>query len=152
MKSGRHGSRTWAPFDTDTCAIEMGVVVMPGGPLIPPISPAITRIRCPGVGRRGQADLAGTQVLVPGWPTSACGQVHPQLDPVEQTPDATRSSGGRSMCSNPEPAVIHWVSPLVINPPPPWESACSERPVDDTGHGLESAVGCHGVPLGSPAA
>jgi hypothetical protein len=28
----------------------------------------------------------------------------------------------------PPPAVIHWVSPLVIVPPPPWESACSKVP------------------------
>ena len=34
------------PFDTETCAIDMGVVVDPG-PEMPPTSPAITRIRAP---------------------------------------------------------------------------------------------------------
>ncbi len=34
----------------------------------------------------------------------------------------TSASGGVSMCRIPDPAVIHWVSPLVIRPPPPLES------------------------------
>ncbi|CAM5743374.1 hypothetical protein SALBM311S_01161 [Streptomyces alboniger] len=40
----------------------------------------------------------------------------------------TRDSGGASMCSRPEPAVIHWVSPLVMVPPPPWLSWWSKMP------------------------
>ena len=128
LKSGRHGNRTWAPFDTDTCAIEMGVVVMPG-PLMPPISPAMTRISAP----------ASAVVARPTWlarrswyrgVANFCvrGRFTHNWIPWNRPPDATRSSGGRSMCSNPEPAVIHWVSPLVISPPPPWESACSNVP------------------------
>ena len=41
----------------------------------------------------------------------------------------------------PAPAVIHWVSPFVMSPPPPFESLVLERAVDHVGHGLESAVG-----------
>ena len=40
----------------------------------------------------------------------------------------TSCSGGVSMCRMPAPAVIHWVSPLVITPPPPLESWCSKVP------------------------
>jgi hypothetical protein len=29
---------------------------------------------------------------------------------------------------DPAPAVIHWVSPFVITPPPPFESLCSNVP------------------------
>jgi hypothetical protein len=48
--------------------------------------------------------------------------------PWKRPPDMTSDSGGASMWSSPEPAVIHWVSPLVIVPPPPWESWCSKTP------------------------
>ncbi len=40
----------------------------------------------------------------------------------------TSCSGGASMCRMPEPAVIHWVSLLVIEPPPPSESWWSMIP------------------------
>ena len=52
----------------------------------------------------------------------------------------------------PAPAVIHWVAPLVIRPPPPVEFLVLECPVDHVGDGLETAVGMPGVPLGSPGA
>jgi redox-sensitive bicupin YhaK (pirin superfamily) len=38
------------------------------------------------------------------------------------------SDGGASMWRMPAPAVIHWVSPLVISPPPPLESWCWKVP------------------------
>ena len=50
--------------------------------------------------------------------------------PWNRPPLATRSSGGRSMCRIPAPAVIHWVAPLVIRPPPPMESWCWKGPVE----------------------
>ena len=40
----------------------------------------------------------------------------------------------------PAPAVIHWVSPLVITPPPPFESLVLERAVHHVGDGLEATV------------
>ncbi|GGU28321.1 hypothetical protein GCM10010274_13830 [Streptomyces lavendofoliae] len=46
----------------------------------------------------------------------------------------TRCSGGASMWSSPDPAVIHWVSPLRMVPPPPllswWTKVPSIRYVD----------------------
>ena len=48
--------------------------------------------------------------------------------PWNRPPFCTSHSGGASMWSRPEPAVIHWVSPLVIVPPPPWESWWSKTP------------------------
>ena len=44
------------------------------------------------------------------------------------------------MWRRPLPAVIHWVAPSVMTPPPPWESWCEERAVDHVGDGLEAAV------------
>jgi hypothetical protein len=48
--------------------------------------------------------------------------------PWKRPPLITSDSGGASMCSRPLPAVIHWVSPLVMVPPPPWESWWSKVP------------------------
>ena len=41
----------------------------------------------------------------------------------------------------PLPAVIHWVSPLVMTPPPPVRVLVLEDAVDDVGDGLEPTVG-----------
>ena len=60
----------------------------------------------------------------------------------------TRCSGGFSMCRMPAPAVIHWVSPLVMTPPPPLESLVLEDAVDHVGDGLEAAVRVPGRALG----
>ena len=57
------------------------------------------------------------------WMTAGSGILH-----IETPPLTTRCSGGVSMCRMPAPAVIHWVSPLVIRPPPPLESECSNSP------------------------
>ena len=51
------------------------------------------------------------------WMTAGAGILH-----IETPPEALVASGGASMCRMPWPAVIHWVSPLVIVPPPPLES------------------------------
>ena len=48
--------------------------------------------------------------------------------PWNSPPLITSASGGFSMWRMPAPAVIHWVSPLVINPPPPFESLCWKVP------------------------
>ena len=48
--------------------------------------------------------------------------------PWNRPPEMTRCSGGTSMCKIPAPAVIHCVSPLVIRPPPPFESECWNSP------------------------
>jgi hypothetical protein len=48
--------------------------------------------------------------------------------PWNSPPDITSSSGGVSMWRIPAPAVIHWVAPSVISPPPPWESWCWKVP------------------------
>ena len=48
--------------------------------------------------------------------------------PWNSPPCCTSHSGGVSMWRMPAPAVIHWVSPLVIEPPPPWESWWSKTP------------------------
>ena len=44
------------------------------------------------------------------------------------------------MCRMPAPAVIHCVSPLVMTPPPPFESGVLEDAVDHVGDGLEAAM------------
>ncbi len=56
------------------------------------------------------------------------------------------------MCSSPEPAVIHWVSPLVMRPPPPFESWCSKTPSSRYVTVSKPRCGCQGVPFGSPGA
>ena len=56
------------------------------------------------------------------------------------------------MCRIPAPAVIHWVSPLVMTPPPPFESACSKTPSIMYVTVSKPRCGCHGVPFGSPGA
>ncbi len=53
---------------------------------------------------------------------SALGRLTQSWIPWNRPPLATRCSGGFSMWRIPAPAVIHWVSPLVITPPPPFES------------------------------
>ena len=56
------------------------------------------------------------------------------------------------MCRIPAPAVIHWVSPFVITPPPPFESLCSKVPSIMYVTVSKPRCGCHGVPFGSPGA
>ena len=48
--------------------------------------------------------------------------------PWNRPPFWTSHSGGASMWRMPLPAVIHWVSPLVMVPPPPWLSWWSNWP------------------------
>ena len=62
----------------------------------------------------------------------------------------TSASGGLSMCSRPDPAVIHWVSPSVMTPPPPSESECSKVPSSMYVTVSKPRCGCHDVPRGSP--
>ena len=59
---------------------------------------------------------------------SARGRLTHSWMPWNSPPEATSSSGGSSMCRMPPPAVIHWVSPLVMRPPPPLESWCRNVP------------------------
>lgn len=59
---------------------------------------------------------------------SRAGRFTHSWSPWKRPPDITSCSGGASMCSSPEPAVIHWVSPLVMVPPPPWLSWWSKIP------------------------
>ncbi len=56
------------------------------------------------------------------------------------------------MCRIPAPAVIHWVSPLLITPPPPFESLCSKVPSIMYVTVSKPRCGCQGVPFGSPGA
>src|SRR5918996_101996 len=52
----------------------------------------------------------------------------------------------------PAPAVIHWVSPLVMTPPPPFESLCSNVPSIMYVTVSKPRCGCQLVPFGSPGA
>ena len=93
--------------------------------------------------RHGCPGSAGVDIFI------VARQVDPQLEAVEEaalTAPATRAA--TSMCSRPEPAVIHWVSPSVIVPPPPWRVLVHEDAVDDVGDGLEAAVRVPGGALG----
>jgi len=54
------------------------------------------------------------------------------------------------MCRIPPPAVIHWVSPLVIRPPPPLESWWRNTPSMMYVTVLEPAVRVPGRALGLP--
>ena len=71
---------------------------------------------------------------------SAFGRLTHSCTPWKSPPLSTRCSGGFSMWRIPAPAVIHWVSPFVITPPPPFESWCSKIAVEHVGDGLEPAV------------
>ena len=72
--------------------------------------------------------------------------------PWNSPPLTTSASGGFSMCRMPAPAVIHCVSPFVITPPPPLESACSNVPSIMYVTVSKPRCGCQGVPFGSPGA
>ena len=50
------------------------------------------------------------------------------------------------------PAVIHWVSPSVIRPPPPCESWWSKIPSMMYVTVSKPRCGCQSVPFGSPGA
>ena len=52
----------------------------------------------------------------------------------------------------PAPAVIHWVSPSEIKPPPPVESSWRSTPSIMYVTVSKPRCGCHGVPFGSPGA
>ncbi|CAM5341908.1 hypothetical protein SMICM304S_02206 [Streptomyces microflavus] len=56
------------------------------------------------------------------------------------------------MCSSPDPAVIHWVSPFSMVPPPPLESWWMKVPSIRYVTVSKPRCGCQGVPFGSPAA
>ncbi len=53
---------------------------------------------------------------------SAAGRLTQSCTPWVRPPERTNASVGTSSCRIPEPAVIHWVSPSPITPPPPLES------------------------------
>ena len=78
----------------------------------------------------------------------AAGRLTQSWIPWNSPPLAISSSGGFSMCRIPAPAVIHWVAPLVIRPPPPVEVLVLEGPVDHVGDRLEATVGMPGGALG----
>ena len=84
--------------------------------------------------RRGCPGSAGSAIF---W---LLGRLTQSWTPWNSPPLTTSASGGVSMCRMPPPAVIHWVSPSVITPPPPLESWCSKIAVDHVGDGLEAAV------------
>ena len=73
-------------------------------------------------------------------PLLAAGRLTHSWNPWNRPPLTTSASGGFSMWRIPAPAVIHWVSPLVMTPPPPFESLCSNVAVDHVGDGLEAAM------------
>ena len=59
---------------------------------------------------------------------SLAGRLTHSWMPWNSPPLMTSCSGGVSMCRIPPPAVIHWVAPLAMTPPPPWESWCWNVP------------------------
>ena len=81
------------------------------------------------------------------WMTAGAGIQH-----IEQPPPELVASGGISSCRIPAPAVIHWVAPSVIRPPPPVESWCSTAPSMMYVTVSKPRCGCHGAPLASPGA
>ena len=106
----------------------IGVNVEPG-PVCPATSPAITRSSAPPSAVLSRvASPARRSWYLGSSHLSARGRFTHSCRPWNSPPLATRCSGGRSMCSSPPPAVIHWVSPFVITPPPPCESWCSKMP------------------------
>ncbi|CAM5267529.1 hypothetical protein STENM223S_00964 [Streptomyces tendae] len=119
---------TSAPGASVAWTIVIGVCVIPG-PSWPPSSPAMTRSRAPPSGEVSSWTLP----LRMSWYLGAiilslAGRFTHSWSPWNSPPDITSCSGGASMCSRPEPAVIHWVSPLVMVPPPPLESWWSKIP------------------------
>ena len=89
----------------------------------------MTRTSTPPSGVVASADRGATDVLVARRDQLLVArEVDPQLDAVEEAALVTSHSGGASMCSSPDPAVIHWVSPSVIVPPPPLLSWWSKTP------------------------
>ena len=80
---------------------------------------------------RGHEDhLVGIKVLVPrrGTTSQSAGRLTHNCTPWNRPPFATICSVGISECTMPAPAVIHWVAPSVMRPPPPFESRCSSSP------------------------
>src|SRR3954453_14123364 len=117
------------------------------------MSPAMTLSSAPPSGLASRTDSrarrswyrGSAHFRARGWFTHSCR-------PWKSPPDTTSASGGFSMCRTPPPAVIHWVSPLLIVPPPPWESACSKVPSMMYVTVSKPRCGCQDVPLGSPGA
>ena len=68
--------------------------------------------------------------------------------PSNRPPDITKSSGGVSICRIPEPAVIHWVAPSSIIPPPPVRVLVLKATVDHVGHGFEPPMWMPGCAFG----
>ena len=66
---------------------------------------------------------------------------------MEQTAAVEQVVVGISEWTMPAPAVIHWVAPSVMKPPPPL-SRGGRSPVQHVGHGLEAAVRVIGRALG----
>src|SRR5487761_2354608 len=134
------------------CTRVIRVCVAPG-PLWPSSSPAITRNNAPPSGERNNASRS----RVMSWYLGAshferAGRFTQSCTPWNSPPEATNSSGGRSMCKIPDPAVIHCVSPSLISPPPPIESRCWKVPSIMYVTVSKPRWGCHGVPFGSPGA
>jgi len=100
-----------------------------------PRPPVTTDLACDhaeqgaSVTRRKQSNLVGLESLVGGRDHLVFGgQVHPELDTVEQAAGDDKLLGGVSMWRMPPPAVIHCVAPLVMRPPPPLESWWAKVP------------------------
>jgi hypothetical protein len=70
--------------------------------------------------------------------------------PRNRPPLSTSSAGGVSMCRMPAPAVVHWVAPSAIRPPPPCESWWAKRPSSMWVTVSKPRCGCQSVPRGSP--
>ena len=110
------------------CANVIGVWVEPG-PVSPPTSPAMMRTNAPP----SSDDNSLTSPPSIAWylgvaNLSFFGRFTHNWMPWKVPPLSTSSAGGVSMCRIPDPAVIHWVAPSVIRPPPPCESWWAKRP------------------------
>ena len=113
------------------------------GPRWPATSPAMTRTSAPPSGEVRSTTVLRFDVLVAGVdPLLGRGQVHPQLDPVEQARRVAIScSGGRSMCRMPAPGRHPLRGPVGDEAATADRVLVLEGPVDHVGHGLEAAVG-----------
>ncbi len=106
----------------------IGVWVLPG-PVCPSTSPAMTRISAPPSGEESSVTSPGSRFWYAGEIIfSRLGRFTQSWMPWNRPPACTSHSGGVSMWRMPRPAVIHWVAPSAMVPPPPWESWCRKVP------------------------
>ncbi len=129
-----------------------GVWEMPG-PACPSTDPARTRTSAPP---------SSEVSMVRSWPCRswycgamrffARGRLIHSCRPWNRPPDSTSAAGGVSMCRRPSPAVMYWVPPSSMVPPPPCESWWMNCPSMRYVNVSKPRCGCQGVPFGSPAA